>query len=193
MNGRTLIISLLLVTGAASADQTAVFNEAKSFGQSQTQGVYNATKSGVSAGTIPGYGTTPAETQYYQGGQGTLSTPGVAKVQNCAAYSAGSDKIANQECEAVNFLAKNPQIRPQFNIDKNDPMFSTAKAIGNNAESIFESLRTGNGIEHAMHDQDRDDASPVHHGDLLLIEGSWHGAMHDGPHRQYRCRLELSV
>ncbi len=59
MNGRTLIISLLLVTGAASADQTAVFNEAKSFGQSQTQGVYNATKSGVSAGTIPGYGTTP--------------------------------------------------------------------------------------------------------------------------------------
>jgi hypothetical protein len=69
----------------------------------------------------------------------------VAKVQNCAAYSAGSDKIANQECEAVNFLAKNPQIRPQFNIDKNDPMFSTAKAIGNNAESIFESYGLGTG------------------------------------------------
>ena len=66
--------------------------------------------------------------------------PGIGKVQNCGSYTAGTNTIANQECEAINFLARNPQIRPQFNITQNDPMVIGAKNARDNAESFFQSI-----------------------------------------------------
>lgn len=137
---RAVAILMLFWAGAALADQNGAFQDGKSLGSSVNQGAFSGINSGAASDKIPGYGTNPSETQFFQGGQGQLSGPGIAKMQNCASYSPGSDKIANQECEAVNFLARNPQIRPQFNITKNDPMILAAKHARNNAESFFQSL-----------------------------------------------------
>jgi hypothetical protein len=131
---------LACLTGTASADQNGAFQEGKGLGTAATQGVFDSIDSGTVSGKIPAYGTSPAETQYYQGGQGQLTGPGVGKMQGCGSYTPGSDKIANQECEAVNFLARNPQVRPQFNITKNDPMIIGAENARDNAESFFQSL-----------------------------------------------------
>lgn len=136
---------MLCWAGAAVADMGGSFQEGKELGGSVAEGAFAGINSGAAEENVPAYGANPAEIQYYQGGQGQLSDPGVAKLQSCASYAPGSDKIANQECEAVNFLARNPDIRPQFNITRNDPMVLGAKAARNNAESFFQSLGISGG------------------------------------------------
>lgn len=137
-----LLLSLASVT---LADQDGAFQEGKGLGAAKNQGVFDSINSGAASDKIPAYGTNPAETQYYQGGQGQLAAPGVGKMQSCESTTPGSDKIANQECEAVNFLARNPQIRPRFNITQNDPMILGAKNARDNAESFFQSYELGQG------------------------------------------------
>lgn len=135
-----LALVTLSLTGVVLADQNGAFQDGKSLGSSVNQSAFSGINSGAASDKIPGYGTNPSETQFFQGGQGQLSGPGVAKMQNCATATPDSDPIKRQECEAVNFLARNPQIRPQFNITKNDPMILAAKHARNNAESFFQSL-----------------------------------------------------
>lgn len=137
---RAVAILMLFWAGAALADQNGAFQNGKSLGSSVNQGAFSGINSGAASDKIPGYGTNPSETQFFQGGQGQLSGPGISKMQNCATATPDSDPIKRQECEAVNFLARNPQIRPQFNITKNDPMILAAKHARNNAESFFQSL-----------------------------------------------------
>ena len=137
---RAVAILMLFWAGAALADQNGAFQDGKSLGSSVNQGAFSGINSGAASDKIPGYGTNPSETQFFQGGQGQLSGPGIAKMQNCATATPDSDPIKRQECEAVNFLARNPQMRPQFNITKNDPMILAAKHARNNAESFFQSL-----------------------------------------------------
>jgi hypothetical protein len=132
---RAVAILMLFWAGAAVADQSSAFQEGKSLGSSVNQGTFSGINSGAASGRIPGYGTNPSETQFFQGGQGQLSGPGTAKMQNCATAAPDSDPIKRQECTAVNFLARNPQIRPQFNISNSDPMFARSKAIRQNAEA----------------------------------------------------------
>jgi len=140
------LVALLLAlawTGIAAADQNSAFQDGMNLGGSLNQGAFSGITSGAAQDKIPAYGTAPGETQYYQGGQGSLSGPGVAKMQNCATSAPDSDPIKRQECEAINFLARNPQIRPQFNLSKTDPMFTNAKNISDNAESFFQSSGMG--------------------------------------------------
>ena len=144
-----LALALALVTlsliGVVLADQNGAFQDGKSLGSSVNQSAFSGINSGAASDKIPGYGTNPSETQFFQGGQGQLSGPGVAKMQNCATATPDSDPIKRQECEAVNFLARNPQIRPQFNITKNDPMILAAKHARDNAEEFFKSLGINGG------------------------------------------------
>lgn len=139
-----LLLLALMLAAPAFAQQSA-FEQGKALGNSSIQGTFNSINSGNVQDKIPAYGTSPAETQFYQGGQGELSGPGISKMQNCATATPDSDPIKRQECEAVNFLARNPQIRPQFNIDRNDPMFAKARDIGRNAENIFQSMGINGG------------------------------------------------
>ena len=140
---RAVAILMLFWAGAALADQNGAFQDGKSLGSSVNQSAFSGINSGAASDKIPSYGTNPSETQFFQGGQGQLSGPGVAKMQNCATATPDPDPIKRQECEAVNFLARNPQIRPQFNITKNDPMILAAKHARNNAESMFQSFGMG--------------------------------------------------
>lgn len=134
---RAVAILMLFWAGAALADQNDAFQDGKSLGSSVNQSAFSGINSGAASDKIPGYGTNPSETQFFQGGQGQLSGPGVAKMQNCATATPDSDPIKRQECEAVNFLARNPQVRPQLTITRNDPMMLAAKYARDNAEDIM--------------------------------------------------------
>lgn len=46
----------------------------------------------------------------------------------------------------MNFLARNPQIRPRIDISRNDPMFDAIRNARNNAETLLHSLGIGGGL-----------------------------------------------
>ncbi len=152
---------LLSLIGLALADQNSAFHDGKGFGAAKNQGVFDSINTGTASDKIPAYGATPAETQYYQGGKGQLTGPGIGKMQSCGSYTPGSDKIANQECEAVNFLARNPQVRPQFNITKNDPMIIGAKNVRNSAESFFQAIGIEGGAGSSSQCTTRTETTPA--------------------------------
>lgn len=128
--------------GQASAD---AFSEGKALGTSQVEGIFNKAKTGEGSEAIPKYGTAAPEQGYFLGGKGSLSPHGVTKLNTCASAAPGSDPMANQECEAVNFLAKNPQIRPQMPLSPNDPLFALHDQVSKDAESIFQQGMGGSG------------------------------------------------
>lgn len=143
-----VFLLLLLATAAHGQNQaTNAFNEGKAVGSSKTQGLFDSVKSGSGTENIPGYGQEPQEKNYFMGGNGNLGPYGVAKMQSCATSPSDPDPIKRQECEAVNFLAKNPNVRPQFQLSNADSMFQKAKQIAGNAENFLNSLgfNIGNG------------------------------------------------
>lgn len=158
---RVVAILTLCWAGAALADMGGSFQEGKDLGGSVAEGAFAGINGGAAEEKVPAYGANPAETQYYQGGQGQIAGPGIGKMQECAGYAPGSDKIANQECEAVNFLARNPQIRPQFNITKNDPMVLGAKNARNNAASFFQSIGINGGTGSSTQCTTRTETTPA--------------------------------
>lgn len=127
-------ISALAVaqTGSQSA-----FESGKTFGEGKNQGIFSGITGGAAQSNIPRYGYSTPEANHFAGGKGETSGPGVGKINSCANYAPGPDKVANQECEAVNFLARNPQVRPQFTIGPNDPLIQKYKQYKSNAEQAF--------------------------------------------------------
>lgn len=142
-----LLISVIALCCSilAMADQGAIFLQGKDLGNSKNEATFSGIGSGAVSDKVPAYGSTPTEAQLFQGGQGQLSGHGSGKIQSCATYTPGIDKRSNQECEAVNFLARNPEIRPQFNITSDDQMIINAKNLRNNAESIYQSIGINGG------------------------------------------------
>jgi hypothetical protein len=59
---------------------------------------------------------------------------GSSCITECKTESKGTDKVANQECEAVNFLAKNPDNRKRFRLASNDPAVLAGRAAINSAK-----------------------------------------------------------
>lgn len=92
---------------------------------------------GRGAEVVPNYSATSPEAGYYAGGQGQLGGFGVQKMATCASGPQGADAYQQQECEAVNFLAKNPQVRPQFSVQKTDPIITQGAAINKGPDSIL--------------------------------------------------------
>ena len=130
----------------AFADRGAAFQEGKTLGGGANTATFSGIGSGAVADKVPAYGSSPTEAQLYQGGQGQLTGPGIGKVQNCGSYTPGTNTIANQECEAINFLARNPDIRSQFTITSNDPMVLGARTARNSAEAVFQSSGISGGM-----------------------------------------------
>lgn len=120
------LIPLMVLLGAAlpvlSADVTSALEAGKTFANSNY-----ATGSSLITSTdtskIPGYTSNPPQAASYGTGVSLFSL-GSTKINTCAGYTPGSDKVANQECDAVNFLAKNPYERVIFDISRSDPIFT---------------------------------------------------------------------
>ncbi|VVP32267.1 hypothetical protein [Pseudomonas fluorescens] len=80
----------------------------------------------ANAQSMPHYTNNPPQSGNF--GSSSLFEVGVGRINTCKTAVAGSDKVANQECDAVNFLAKNPENRVKFPVSPNDPII---KGIGN--------------------------------------------------------------
>lgn len=134
---RRVLLALLFMAGNGHAGQDSAFQAGKSLGETVNDKTFSGISDGAAGGKIPAYGTAPAETVLFQGGMGQPASAGVSKMQNCATGTPDPDPIRRQECEAVNFLARNPQVRPQFTITRNDPMMLAAEYARDNAEDIL--------------------------------------------------------
>lgn len=133
---KKLALALMVATGFAWAyDATTAFDAGKDFGQQQKGTLKGNVSTDGAQKNIPNYTTSTQETTLFNNGQGSLFTPGRSKVNNCATGPKADSNYNQQECDAVNFLAKNPQQRPQINIDKNDPLVTGSTQIINNAKN----------------------------------------------------------
>lgn len=138
-----LTVLLMMCTSSAYSETlNEAFSSGKSLGKAKSK-----TNAQISAGKvsdkIPSYGATAAERNYFQDGNGNTQGFGLSKLSSCAGGGNETDPVKRQECEAVNFLAKNPEIRPRYNISKNDPMILNHKALSDGAEGALAELGLG--------------------------------------------------
>lgn len=74
------------------------------------------------------------ESALFQGGNGQPAGNGTAKVNSCQTGAANPDKFLQQNCDAINFMAKNPTTRPHISLPPS--MFAPSKAIMANAPAL---------------------------------------------------------
>jgi hypothetical protein len=74
------------------------------------------------------------ESALFQGGNGQPAGNGTAKVNNCQTGAPNPDKFLQQNCDAINFMAKNPTTRPHIALPPS--MFAPSKAIMANAPAL---------------------------------------------------------
>ena len=138
-----LIISTTIVF-AQGYDSGTAFSDGRSLGAGSLGGAFQGIGSGTATSIVPGFGQTANQSQLFQGGQGQLSGTGVTKITDCSSVSPNTDAYQRQECEAVNFVARNPSQRPAFSIDRNtDPLISRSNAIASNPTLQFTGVTGG--------------------------------------------------
>jgi hypothetical protein len=140
--------------------------DGKALGAASLDPSFQGIGRGTAAATVPGFAATAPQSQYFQAGQGQLSGPGVARVTACATLPPEADAYRRQECEAVNFVARNPSLRPAFSIDRaNDPLISRASAVARHPTMASTGVTAGTGCRE-LPGSDRDHAGVSHARDL---------------------------
>lgn len=134
-----LVVVLFQPVPAFTEDLNNVFNEAKSFGESKNTGLFSGISDQAVSGTIPYYGVQPAEADLFYTGKEQLSQTGVDKVSNCDGFIPSGNAVLDQECDAVNFVAKHPQVIQNTPIAPNDSIFQKTIAARSNAPAVFQS------------------------------------------------------
>ena len=119
------------------------FSSGQALGSAGVASAQGAITAGQGASVVPNYTGAAPESSYFAGGQGSLFAPATGKISNCATGPQASTAYGQQDCDAVNFLARNPAVRPQIAVGKNDPLVAGAKAILANPQALAGSM-TGN-------------------------------------------------
>ena len=102
-------------------------------GATSAGGMVNSTTGGVN---LPNYSTSAPQSSLYGGGTGPVGAAGSAKQIDCQT-SVATTGMAQQECNAVNFLSRNAGTRPKFIIDKTtDPVITGSNATIKNPGPI---------------------------------------------------------
>jgi hypothetical protein len=126
----SLLPLLLCAHPVWAEDINTVFEDAKAFGQVQQARAVNSISTKSAQDNIPNYTTGAKESSLFEQGRGALFGPGKGKITNCATGPKADSSYHQQECDVVNFLAKNPQHRPKIVIDKNtDPLLNSARLV----------------------------------------------------------------
>ncbi len=136
---RQRIVCLLLLGSHAvwAEDASIVFEEAKAFGRTQQARAVNSISTQSAQDNIPNYTTSAKESSLFDQGKGALFVPGKGKITHCATGPKADSSYRQQECDVVNFLAKNPQQRPKIVIDKNtDPLLISANHLIQNLSQV---------------------------------------------------------
>lgn len=128
--GLLLAVSLP-VFGQSLISMQDAFDSGKSFGTGGKTSAKGMVNSNSGSANLPYYGTSAPEGAYYQGGKQLLGGAGSNKQADCQTSQALT-AFQQQECDAVNFMSKNPTTRPKFIIDKNtDPVLNASKSTIN--------------------------------------------------------------
>ncbi len=152
MSMRNLILlACVLITGTAIAqgyDASTAFSDGRSLGSGAIGGAQQGIGTTNATAAVPGYGQATNQAGLFQGGMGQLSGPGVAKVMDCSSQTPDADAFRRQECDAVNFVARNPSVRPAFSIDRaTDPLITRNNAIAANPATQLTGVNIGAATE----------------------------------------------
>ena len=116
-------------------------------GQAVAQSAAPSASTNITNGTIaatvnsfnPSYysysGTAP-EAGYFMSGGGDTITPGAGKVTACQTGPVNPNAFLQQNCEAINYMVRNPTIRPQFTITPGDPNVARSRIIEANPATL---------------------------------------------------------
>ncbi len=110
----------------ANAAQTGAAATISSGGVATTVNQFNPTYYN-SSGNAP-------ESALFQGGNGQPAAGGLAKVNNCQTGVPNPDNFLQQNCDAINFMVKNPATRPHISLPPS--LFAPSKAIMTNAPAL---------------------------------------------------------
>lgn len=121
-------VAVLVLAGTAQADP---HSEGLTLGKSNL-GKLSSNVNSSNAKAMPFYTDKPPQSSEFGGS--SLFNVGTARINTCKTEPDGPDQIANQECDAVNFLAKNPYEKVKVDVDENDPIISGIGEIINNAK-----------------------------------------------------------
>lgn len=143
MRSGWLLLGAVALSSISTVSSASSTSDAFAQGSAMGNGSLNSTFSGINPTTaqtnIPGYGgSVSTQSSYFAGGNGNIESPGSAQISDCSNAPPSSNPMANQYCNAVNFLATNPNVRPQITISPNDPLITNSRAISNNAASILQ-------------------------------------------------------
>lgn len=134
------LIMLMLVgasLGAAAQMSSAdAFNAGKDFANGAKGAAAGSVNTSTGQSKLPYYSSSAPESQNYQSGRNPITGAGQSKMRSCATMTSPNG-FKQQECDAVNFLAKNSTSRPKYVIDKTkDPIITGSKNVIANPGSI---------------------------------------------------------
>ncbi len=139
-----LLFALIICPGYISAQTPS---EAFTAGQAAAQAVTSSAATNIKSGgvqnTLGGlnqsyyqYSTTAPEAALFAGGNGDTFTPGASKITSCQTSAPNSNSFLQQNCNAINLMARNPSQRPQFSINPNSALIQNSLSIQSNASSL---------------------------------------------------------
>ena len=146
---RVLLIGLCLVGMVRFSLAAPLTPTQQAFSDAQTlaAGAQASAAANVTNGTVAttvnsfnpnyySYSNTAPEASLFLGGNGDTSAAGVGKVTSCQTGPVNPDAFLQQNCDAINLMAKNPSVRPQFTINPSDPGIVASKAISANPSTL---------------------------------------------------------
>ncbi|MBS2132334.1 hypothetical protein KEX41_29575 (plasmid) [Burkholderia thailandensis] len=109
------------IAASTSASTSTAFSEGQSFGTTGYQSANGSIATGGSS--VPNYTNQDGQlTPLYGGGKGSLGPAGSGKEADCSTRPANPSAYWQQECDAVNYLAKKPPNK--FPLGASDPIVS---------------------------------------------------------------------
>jgi len=144
---KKLVVILYLSATIPAIAHASAQTDAFAAGQALANGAQASTVAGVTNGSVANtvnsfnptyyqYSTNAPQASLFLGGNGDTLSAGVGKVTACKSGASNPDPFLQQNCDAINFMAKNPTTRPQFAINPNDPAIVKSKAIQANPATL---------------------------------------------------------
>ena len=144
---KKLVVILYLSATIPAIAHASAQTDAFAAGQALANGAQASTAAGVTNGSVANtvnsfnptyyqYSTNAPQTSLYQGGNGDTISAGAGKITACQTGATNPDQFLQQNCNAINFMAKNPSTRPQFSLSPTDTNITLSKAIQANAPAL---------------------------------------------------------
>jgi hypothetical protein len=126
-----LLFALSALAGAAHAGMTPAeaFNQGKTFGNTGKGGAGGTVSGASGAANVPKYNTSCPGVRLLQQRQGFAGHGRDQQADRTASPTSAANAYDQQECDAVNFLSKNPSVRPIVPLSKTDPIITGSDPV----------------------------------------------------------------